>query len=249
MRVKQLFIKDKHGVLVDERETLTLHKGYGIEADINAQVGSPRMVLIASVTTIDSFNLKPGDLGENILIDAEVERLSSGQILRFGQNALIRMTFLCEPCATLEKIQTGLSKEIKGKRGFLGIVVKDGLIKLDDDVSVTTYKLPAIPDDAKGRFREFVYRIPPGRVVKTPDLLMALGVSKAYYRAIPAFLKKADKDLPIHRIVRADGSLMSEYISCQEQVLIKEGIEISSNRIARDKYYWQATNFHELGVF
>lgn len=247
--MKQLFIKDRHGTIVDERETLTLRKGHGIEGDINAQVGSPRMVLIASVITIDSFNLKPGDLGENILIDAEVERLSSGQILRFGQTALIRMTFLCEPCATLEKIHTGLAKKIKGKRGFLGIVVKDGLVRLNDEVSVTAYKLPVIPDDAKSRFHEFVYRIPPGRVVKTPDLLMALGVSKAYYRAIPAFLKKADEDLPIHRIVRADGSLMSEYISCQEQVLIEEGVEISSNRIARDKYYWQAINFHEIGVF
>lgn len=249
MRVKQLFIKERHGVIVGERETLTLRKGYGIEGDTNAQVGSSRMVLITSATTIDFFNLKPGDLGENILINAEVERLSSGQVLRFGQNALIRLTFLCEPCATLEKIQTGLSKKIQGKRGFLGIVVKDGLIGLDDEVSVTAYRLPAIPDDAKGRFREFVYRIPPGKVVKTPNLLMALGVSKAYYRAIPAFLKKADKDLPIHRIVRADGSLMSEYISCQEQVLVEEGIEISSNRIARDKYYWEAINFHELGVF
>lgn len=249
MKVKQLFIKGKHGVLVDERETLTLRKGYGIVGDVSAQVGSPRMVLIVSVTTTDSFSLKPGDLGENILIDAEFERLCSGQVLQFGQNALIRMAFLCEPCATLEKIQTGLSKRIKGHRGFLGIVVKDGLIKLDDDVFVTAYRLPAIPDDVKGRFREFVHRIPPGRVVKTPDLLMALGVSKAYYRAIPAFLKKADKELPIHRIVRSDGSLMSEYISCQEQVLIEEGIEISSNRIARDKYYWEAINFHELGVF
>ena len=115
MRVKQLFIKDKHRVLVDKRETLTLRRGYGIEGDVSAQVGSPRMVLIVSVTTIDSFSLKPGDLGENILIDAEFERLSSGQVLRFGQNALIRITFLCEPCATLEKIPTGLSKKIKGR--------------------------------------------------------------------------------------------------------------------------------------
>ena len=130
--------------------------------------------------------------------------------MQFGQNALITMTFLCEPCATLEKIQIGLSKQIKGHRGFLGIVVKDGLIRLNDEVSDTAYRLTAIPDDVKGRFREFVYRIPPGKVVKTPDLLMALGVSKAYYRAIPAFLKKADKELPIHRIVRDDGSSMPE---------------------------------------
>lgn len=249
MKVTKLFVKQKHGVPVRECEALTLHRGYGIDGDINAQPGSPRQVLIASASTLSDFDLKPGDLGENLLIEPKIEHLFSGQVLRVGFDALIRLTFLCEPCATLEKIQPGLSKKIKKKRGFLGIVVRDGLIRLDDDVSITTYRLTAISDDVKGRFREFVYRIPPGKVVKTPDLLVALGVSKAYYRAIPAFLKKADINLPIQRIVRADGSLMSEYISFQEQALIEEGIEILYNRIADDRYYWESIKFHELGVF
>ena len=248
MKVTKLFVKDRHGVPVRKCEALRLRRGYGIDGDINAQAGSPRMVLIASTPTLSAFDLKAGDLGENLLIDTEIEDLSSGQVLRVGFDALIRLTFLCEPCANLEKIQLGLTKKIKGKRGFLGIVVGDGSIQIGDDVSITNYNFPAIPDDAKGRFREFVHRIPSGLVVKTSDLLLALGVSKSYYRAIPAFLKKAGRDLPIHRIVRADGSLMSEYISFQEQFLREEGIEILSNRIAHDRYYWDSIKFHELGV-
>lgn len=249
MRVIELFVKQRHGVPVRECEALILRREYGIDGDTNAQTGSPRQVLIASASTLSDFDLKPGDLGENLLLDPEIEHLSSGQVLRVGFDALIRLTFLCEPCATLEKIQPGLSKKIKGKRGFLGIVVRSGSIKLGDDVYITTERLPVIPDDALGRFYEFVYRIPSGKVVKTPDLLVALGVSKSYYRAIPAFLKKAGKDLPIHRIVRSDGRLMSEHISFQEQVLIEEGVEILSNRIAHDRYYWESIKFHELGDF
>ena len=249
MKVIKLFVKQGHGVTVRERETLILHRGYGIDGDINAQAGSPRQILIVSAPTLADFDLKPGELGENILIDTNTEHLSSGQVLRVGFDALIRLTFLCEPCSTLEKIQPGLAKKLKDKRGFLGIVVRDGSIKLSDDVYITTEKLPVIPHDVKGRFAEFLHRVPSGKVVKTPDLLLALGVSKSYYRAIPAFLKKASKDLPIHRIVRADGSLMSEYVSSQEQLLTEEKVEILFNRIAHDRYYWESTKFHELGVF
>ncbi|MBD2182916.1 MGMT family protein [Planktothrix sp. FACHB-1355] len=231
---------------VKECKIISLRREYGIEGDINAQAGSPRQVLIASTPTLADFNLNPGDLGENIVIDTQVESFSSGQVLQVGKSALIRLTFICEPCANLEKIQPGLAKRIAGKRGFLGIVVKDGVIELGDEVSLTSQLFPALPDDTKGRFNEFVRRIPPGKVVKTSDLLLALGVSKAYYRTIPIFLKKASRDLPIHRIVRADGSLLSEYISEQEQLLKQEEIEIAYNRISSDSHYWDTWNFHEL---
>ncbi|MFB2920597.1 MOSC domain-containing protein [Aerosakkonema funiforme] len=246
MKVTKLFVKQQHGMHVEECKIITLRRGYGIEGDINAQAGSPRQVLMASTPTLADFNLNSGDLGENILIDTQVENFSSGQVLRIGKSALIRLTFLCEPCANLDKIQPGLAQISQGKRGFLGIVVKDGVIEVGDEASLTSQLFPALPDDTKGRFNEFVRRIPPGKAVKTSDLLLALGVSKAYYRTIPIFLKKASKDLPIHRIVRADGSLLSEYISEQEQLLRQEGIEIEYNRICGNSHYWNSSYFHDL---
>jgi len=248
MKIENLFIKQQHGVATTECAALNLQRGYGISGDINAQAGSPRQLLIVSAVTLAHFSLNPGDLGENILVDRDAH-FSSGQILQVGPDALIRLTFLCEPCATLEKIQFGLAKKIKDRRGFLGIAVRDGFIKRGDAVHVTTERLPAIPHDVKGRFSEFVQRIPPGRVVRTPSLLLALGVTKGYYRAIPAFLKKASKDLPVHRIVRADGSLMNEYIAKQEQMLLAEGIALSCHRLTGKQYDWEPIKFHELGAF
>ncbi|HAZ42972.1 MAG TPA: hypothetical protein DDW76_02110 [Cyanobacteria bacterium UBA11369] len=249
MKVTKLFIKQEHGIPAKECLALTLQRGRGILGDINALPGSPRQVLIASTSTLVEFGLKPGELGENILIDAEIEHFSSGMVLQVGLSALIRLSFLCEPCAYLDKIQPGLAKRIKGKRGFLGIVVRDGEIALEDKISVTPYRLKAIPNEAKGRFSEFVQRIPLGKVVKTTELLFAMGVSKAYSRAIPTFLKKADSRLPIHRIVRADGRLLSEYIVEQERSLVQEGIEIKLDRIANPNFYWESSQFHELGNF
>lgn len=249
MQVTKLFIKQQHGIPAKECLALNLQRGCGILGDINAVPGNPRQVLIASNSTLVEFGLKPGDLGENILIDAEIEHFSSGMVLQVGISALIRLSFLCEPCAYLEKIQPGLAKLIKGKRGFLGIVVRDGEIVLEDNILVTPYRLKPIPNQAKGRFREFVQRIPSGKVVKTTELLFAMGVTKAYSRAIPTFLKKADPSLPIHRIVRADGRLLSQYIAEQEQSLVKEGIEIKLDRIANPNFYWESSQFHELGNF
>lgn len=247
MRVIKLFVKDRHGSPVEQCDTLSLQRGHGIEGDINAQAGSPRQVLIASETTLARFGLSPGELGENFLVDAPIEHFSSGQVLRVGQ-ALIRLSFLCEPCAALEKIQLGLSKRIKGQRGYLGMVVGSGLVEQFNEVTITAYKFSVLSDEPKERFYEFVSRIPPGRVVRTTDLLIALGVTKAHYRVIPVWMKKYSKDLPTHRIVRTDGNLMPEHLSNQAQLLRDEGIEIYSNCVADDNYYWNSSEFHELGI-
>ena len=79
MRVIKLFVKDRHGSLVRECEALSLWRGHGIKGDINALVGSPRQVLLVSKTTLSSFGLSPGDLGENLLVDSIVEHFSSAK--------------------------------------------------------------------------------------------------------------------------------------------------------------------------
>lgn len=249
MKVVKLFVKPQHGSMGQECQILNVRRGYGILGDINALPGNPRQVLIISASNLTKFNLSAGDLRENILIDASVENFSSGMILQVGSSALIRLTFLCEPCNYLDKLQFGLAKKIKGKRGFLGMIVRDGALFSGDRVTVTSHRLQALSNEPKGRFAEFVERIPLGKVVKTPDLLMAMGVSKAYFRAIPTFLKKADPQLPIHRIVRADGGLLSEYIAAQQQWLVEEGVEVKQEQLANERTYWESSQFHELGNF
>lgn len=241
MKVCRLFRKLPGGKL-EECKSLELHKEFGIEGDKNAAIGSPRQVLIIDAKTLELFHLKPGDLYENILLDELVQPLISGQLIHIG-DALIRPTFLCEPCSTLDKLRSGLAKQIKGKRGFLGMVIKSGRIQIGDEAVFTDYNFPSLSEHVGERFEQFVSRIPVGKVVRTSDLILALGVTKSYYRVIPTWLKKAASGLPVHRIVAIDGRLFTQHLPRQRQLLTQEGIEFVVDRVV-DQYYWQPQFFY-----
>jgi len=172
-----------------------MQRGYGIVGDASAQVGSPRQVLLAGMPALKQFGLQPGDLQENLLLDQAVEAFESGMVLAIGATAQLRLMFLCEPCASLERVKPGLSRKINGKRGMLAMVVQDGTIHPGDPVQVLSHRFPAIPEQTRGKFEEFVVRIPPGRVVRSSDLLLALGMTPSYARAIPTWLKKSTASL------------------------------------------------------
>jgi len=245
MHVAKLFIKiqsSSHPMV--ECQRLGLVKELGIEADKNARVGSPRQVLMVDMPTLETFGLQPGVLQENILLDGELEPLVSGQVIQIGE-ALIRPTFLCEPCNYIETLQKGLAKRIVGRRGWLGMVVKSGAIAVGDRVLPTSIQFPMLSDDTRIRFHEFVARIPPGKVATTADLVLALGVAKAYYRSFPSLIKKTAASLPVHRLVAIDGSLLTQHIPQQAELLAEEGVRVVSNQIL-DRDRWHPQYFHPL---
>jgi len=248
VRAIKLFAKQRKGAATTEYEKLVLRRGVGVEGDVCAIAGNPRQVLLVDIPTLAEFGLNPGDLRENLLVDASIDCLVSGQVLQIGQTALVRVTFPCDPCAQLNQLQPGLAKRIKGKRGLLGIVIRDGLIHAGEQIQITPYRFKPLPDDAKGRFTEFVARIQPGKVVSTAQLLMALGLARSYYRTIPIFLKKAGDRLPIHRIVGSDGSLLTKHMPFQEQSLLDEGVGAVGGKVS-PAFFWEQAHFHDIGAF
>jgi alkylated DNA nucleotide flippase Atl1 len=246
MFVEQLFIKTQSGVPLEPCSSLTLSRGLGIEGDRNAQVGSPRQVLLVSRPVLDAFALTPGDLRENILLNAAVEQFTSGQVLQVGGDAQIRLTYWCEPCALLDGIRPGLARSLRGQRGFLGVVTRSGQIAIGDAVQVANHRFSLLPEVNRDRFAVFVARIPPGRVVRTSDLLLALGWTAGFYRTIPTLIKKAAPNLPTHRIVTIDGVLLKKYLPDQAQQLEAEGVEVSNGRVD-SAWFWAAEHFQELG--
>ncbi len=268
MKVIKLFTKQSNGQMV-ACQSLSLLRGYGIEGDRNACAGSPRQLLLADQPALEQFDLQPGDLFENILVDTSLQSLKSGIVLRIG-SALIRPTFLCAPCSKLESLHQGLARAIKGRRGILGMVVKSGFVAVGDAIAPTFYTLPTLSENVKSRFQEFVARIPPGKVVTTADLILALGVANAYYRVIPTFIKNAPAHLPVHRIVTVDGRLLTPHIPNQPQKLAEEGVEVDAGKIEASpggtsgaersptqprstnwfiRYRWAPEQFHDLGNF
>lgn len=247
MHIIYLFAKRQKGHPLEAAESLTLRRGLGIVGDVNAAVGSPRQVLIASQPVLQSVGLAPGYLRENILTDGLVETLPSGQVVQMGKTALVRLTFLCEPCAQLDRAQPGLSRRLHRQRGYLGRVVRDGVIHLGDEIRVLPYALSPMPNEARDRFHAFVSRIPQGRVVRTSDLLLALGLTSGYYRAIPRWMTHAPPNLPVHRIVSARGELMTRHLPDQGDRLQAEGITVVSDRVCLD-HLWPAADYFTDGL-
>jgi alkylated DNA nucleotide flippase Atl1 len=224
---------------------LTLLKGHGIEGDAHAAVGNPRQVLIVRQSTLEQFALQPGDLRENIVLtDGDRPfRLQSGMVLRLGESAALRIMFACEPCAYLETLRRGLSKQIRHDRGLLAMVIASGKVQVGDPATAEASQFPALSDQPKQRFAEIVARIPTGWVMSTSNLLMALGVTHSYACVIPRWLKDYGDRLPVHRIVRADNRLFLDHRPDQADQLQAEGVQIRGDRVVVD-YHWSPHQFH-----
>jgi MOSC domain-containing protein YiiM len=140
-----------------------------------------RQVLITSRSASRECGLAPGDLRENIEIDADhLYDLPSGTVIRVGE-ALIRLTFHCEPCKKIRHLVA--VDRILHKRGYLGSFLNSGAISVGDAVTVTEQKLEAIPYAVKDRIRWYFARR--NAVPGVNQLLDAVGLPAAYARAIP----------------------------------------------------------------
>ncbi|MDG2168509.1 MAG: MOSC domain-containing protein [Opitutales bacterium] len=162
---------ESHTFSKPTKESIRLLKGLGVEGDahsgetvkhrsrVTADPTKPnlRQVHLLHNELLDElrskgFDLNPGDLGKNILTeDIDLLALPRGTILKLGNEAVIQVKGLRNPCHQIEAFQTGLlanvvetTKEgdpIK-KAGIMGIVLEGGTIKVDDEIEI---ELPPIP--------------------------------------------------------------------------------------------------------
>jgi len=92
------------------------------------------------------FVVGPGDLGENILTRGlDLLELSAGTRLHFGE-AEIEVTGLRNPCAQIERFQSGLLAAVLDrtsdgalvrKCGVMGVVLSGGTVRAGDTITVT----------------------------------------------------------------------------------------------------------------
>jgi MOSC domain-containing protein YiiM len=100
----------------------------------HARPGGKRQVLLVNRETLEAMNLQPGIIRENITTDGlDVNGLKAGEQLRIG-GARLEVSALCTPCDQLEKVRTGLRKEMWGRRGMLCRVIEGGTIRRGDSI-------------------------------------------------------------------------------------------------------------------
>ena len=99
--------------------------GEGLEGCAHANPPK-REVLFVSKEHLDSVNVEPGAIRENITVEGtDVEQWPIGQRVRAGE-AEFEITMVCDPCHRMDELRDGLRAELQGKRGMLARVVETG---------------------------------------------------------------------------------------------------------------------------
>lgn len=214
---------------------LIFQAGIGIAGDVHAFSTSPRQVLLQDSGTLRDFGLDAGGFQENLTLDfPSLASLPSGTLLRVGKTAVLRLTFLCEPCGKLAASlrAEGSPKTIKDavrRRGYLATVLHSGTAKPGDSIEDGGVGFAPVPEKLEDRVRWLVAQIPRGKVVTYLDVVHMVGAFKGNCRAFPIFLKRAVADgLPAHRVLDGSGSLIAKHLPKQEALLAEEGVIIDA---------------------
>lgn len=147
------------------RESIRLIAGLGVEGDAHAGVTVQHLSRIARDPTVPNlrqvhlihtelfdelaergFAVAPGQLGENVTTRGiDLLALSRGTRLRLGQDALIEITGLRNPCHQINGIAPGLMDAVLDraadgslvrKCGVMAVVVTGGEVRTGDNIVV-----------------------------------------------------------------------------------------------------------------
>jgi hypothetical protein len=158
-----------------------------------------RQVLITAASDLADLHYQPGELHENIVVDfPRLQDLASGSVLQIGE-ALVQLTFHCEPCSIIQKPGRSL-KPLIHRRGVLGKFLNTGVIEIGNEVSTTARREEYIPYDTKERIEWFLQK--QKRPISAANLLFEVGLPSGYVRALPAILQKMPS-IPSDRVVFA----------------------------------------------
>lgn len=108
----------------------------GFTGDFHSAGPPSRQILIISNSTLEEFELLPGSLSENMVIDGlDVMRFNDGQRLQIGQ-VVLEVLGPCDPCSQMDRIRNGLKQTLIGKRGRFAKVVTAGVIRVGDTITL-----------------------------------------------------------------------------------------------------------------
>ena len=99
--VRALFISPRKKVLVPVHSVEAVATGFS--GDYHSEFSNERQILLLSMAVLRHFDLQPGALFENLVVDdMDVMSLRSGQQLRMGEG-LFEVTIPCDPCSQMNK--------------------------------------------------------------------------------------------------------------------------------------------------
>jgi hypothetical protein len=133
--VCHLFLKPMHGAPMRPVQLATAISGEGLQGDAS-RGRRKRQVLVIELETLRDFELNPGDVRENIVVEGlPLAGTAPGTRLKVG-HVEFEVTGDCAPCNLIESLRPGMEQRIKGHRGTLCRVVTGGVINQGDPVAL-----------------------------------------------------------------------------------------------------------------
>jgi MOSC domain-containing protein YiiM len=163
-----------HSLTKENQRAIRLVEGLGVEHDAHAGATvkhrsrvarNPSQPNLRQVHLIHAelheelrgagFDIAAGQMGENITTrGVDLLGLPTGARLRIGEEAVVEITGLRNPCAQLDQIQPGLMAAVLGrdsrgnlvrKAGVMGIIVAGGVVQPGDTVTIDLPPAPFRP--------------------------------------------------------------------------------------------------------
>jgi len=173
-KVIALSKSDNHTMQKFNTPQIRLLKGLGVEGDAHLGVTVKHRSRVAKDPTQPNlrqvhlihhelhqelaqkgYEITPGQMGENITTQGiDLLSLPKNTVLKIGNSATIQITGLRNPCHQLDGIQKGLMKAVLDrdhagklirKAGIMGIVLTDGVIKIEDSIEIHLPPSPHLP--------------------------------------------------------------------------------------------------------
>jgi hypothetical protein len=200
--INALFKKTAHGQSAQPFDAINLIAGEGIEGDVAKNSQSPRQVLVVRRADLEAFALPVGYLTENIVIDGVSEGdFQPGRTLAFTGGARVHLVFHCEPCQSIAERVPKL-RSIIGRRGLLGVVTQSGQVLAGTRCESLASQFVAMSSTPSRRVHKVISCLPTDKVLDYATLLTAAGLQRAYFRAIPRYLKTAEAlGLKVNRVL------------------------------------------------
>jgi MOSC domain-containing protein len=163
--VEAVSLNGQHTMSKLNRDRIRLIEGIGVEGDAHAGstvkhrsrvARDPNQPNLRQVHLIHAelhdelntggFSISAGQMGENVTTRGiDLLALPTGARLRLGEQAIVEVTGLRNPCAQLDGIQPGLmaatlDRDADGnpvrKAGVMGVVVSGGEVRTGDSITV-----------------------------------------------------------------------------------------------------------------
>lgn len=138
-RVLALFISVDNEKKRVSKEKLELDEKGVLEDKFYAK-NTNRLILITSTAAYalaksSGVELEYGSLGENILVDQNINSLAIGNQFKIG-DMLLEVTQNCTLCNGLSVLDSKLPEILKYDRGLFAKAITNGIIKKDDIISI-----------------------------------------------------------------------------------------------------------------